>query len=90
MSRYPILRLRAERNIRDEGSKEIAAAIEWLLKRAASESDEGRRIATDRLSKLYHAGLMTGDQKVQLGDLLWQHRTASNLPDTPVFMFSGS
>ena len=69
--------------------EKVNSATDWLLRRAGSESGEGRRRAIARLIHVYHAELMTADQEGQFGELLWNKRTASNLPDAPNFAVFG-
>jgi hypothetical protein len=89
MRHYPNPRVPGLREIHPEVTANIDEATDWLLRRAASESGEGRRRAIDRLVDVYHADLMTTDQQRQFGDLLWNQRTAANLPDRPGFAAFG-
>jgi hypothetical protein len=73
----------------DDLVAKVNDATNWLLRRAASESGEGRRRAVERLIKVYHSRLMTVPQETDLAGLLWNERNASNLPDRPNYAVFG-
>ncbi len=64
-----------------ERAAAVHAATDWLLKRTASESGEGRRRAIRRLMQVFHTHLMTERQVRSFGRLLWEQRTPDHLPD---------
>ena len=66
----------------------IRSATDWLLKRAQSETGEARRRILGRLIDVYHAKLMTPEQKAALGDLIWADVPEPRLPDLPLAYFS--
>ena len=61
----------------------IRDAVEWLLLNTRMLSGEPRQRALVRLFILFHAEAMTDDQEERFGELLWEDRIESGLPDVP-------
>ncbi len=80
---FPNLRLHPAKTTCPELLPQINEATEWLLKRAKSESEEGRHRAMMRLIYIFDAGLMTEEQSNRLGLLLWERTNEHDLPDLP-------
>ncbi len=83
MRHFPIGRLRFADDLSSELNAEINEATEWLLERAKSEVGEERRRAMMRLIDIHGANVTTGEQKKQLGSLLWEKTGENGLPDLP-------
>ncbi|MCL2823562.1 MAG: SIR2 family protein, partial [Polyangiaceae bacterium] len=60
--------------------EKIRGSTNWLLRRAASESGEGRQRSLFRLTCVLEAELMTPAQKAKLGELLWADQASNGLP----------
>jgi hypothetical protein len=80
---FPVGPAREARHSHPDLVSEIEKATDWLLRRAASEDEEARRRAADRLIDLFYADLMTTTQRQRLGELLWNQKAATGLPDLP-------
>lgn len=80
---FPNLRIHPAKTVCPELLPEINEAIEWLLERVKSESEEGRRRATMRLIYVFDTSLMTEEQRDRLGALLWEKTGEHGLPDLP-------
>ena len=65
----------------------INEATEWLLERARSASEAGRRKALKRLAEVYGAGLMSDEQQNTLGELLWEKMDDSGMHDLSTFSY---
>ena len=83
MTHFPIGRLRFADDLSSELDAEISEATERLLERAKSEVGEERCRAMMRLIDIHGANVMTGEQKKQLGSLLWEKTGENGLPDLP-------
>jgi hypothetical protein len=59
------------RTVTPETRAKLREPIDWLLKRAASESGEARVRAVHRLIRLYHISVISDEQSIRLGELLW-------------------
>ena len=82
MSEFPSLKGIEIDESRSNCVAKIRDATDWLLRRASSESGEGRHRAIDRLIAVFRSTLMTTEQQHAFGELLWS-QTAANLPDLP-------
>jgi hypothetical protein len=69
-----------EVNKRPELLAKITEAIDWLLKRFETESDEARYTAILRLIYIYYCRVMTPDQERRVAGLIWRDSTGDNLP----------
>ena len=81
MRAFPSQRLRHAKHISTEHVARINDATDWLIRRAASESNEARSRAIERLAHLCHASLMSDAQRQQFGALLWAETRAGGLPE---------
>jgi len=89
MQHFPAERLKGSEGVPEAILQRITDATDWLLKRAASESGEGRQRALRRLADVWEAKLMTAGQQAELGQLLWSRTAASGLPDLQNFAAFG-
>ena len=70
-------------------NEKIQNAVEWLLLITRMSSGEARQRALVRLSILFHAEAMSDDQEEMFGELLWENKIESGLPDVPqLLMFN--
>jgi SIR2-like domain len=72
--------LKAKRTITSDTRAKLREPIDWLLKRAASESGEARLRAVHRLIRVYHVNVMSDEQNIRLGELLWDGVPAGAFP----------
>ena len=85
----PLERIRFAQSSNSEVLVGIREATEWLLERARSESGKGRRRAAARLTRIFHAGLMTKEQQDSFAELLWKNTGTNSPPDLPNLLYIG-
>ena len=85
----PLERVRFAQSSNSEFLVGIREATEWLLERARSESGKGRRRAAARLTRIFHAGLMTKEQQDSFAELLWKNTGTNSPPDLPNLLYIG-
>jgi hypothetical protein len=88
MRTFPSWRCRQANGISTDVIAKVNEATDWLLRRATSETGEGRHRAVERLIGVFRAKLMKIDQERQLGELLWGQKDSTGLPDRPGFAVS--
>lgn len=81
MTHFPSERLRGVRDTMQDPIIKVQDAAAWLLLRIASETDEARRRAENRIFKLHDAKILTPEQEQELAKVLWSKKGASGLPD---------
>jgi hypothetical protein len=89
MRHFPKDRLRHSTEWPHTATHEIFQAIDWLIKRVASETGEARVRGLFRLIDVCHISLMSEEQRAQLANLLWSQRATNGLPDLPHFTAFG-
>ena len=61
----------------------IREATDWLMNRARSASGEAWRRIMMRLMHVHRTDVMTSDQEVDMGSILWSHTASDGFPDLP-------
>jgi len=85
MSHFPCGRLGKWCETYSGNKSDVSNAVAWLLKRVESETLVSRRRALARLLCVLNTGLLTREQKEQLGVLLWSNTRKNGLPDLPQY-----
>ena len=89
MRSFPTDRVNVTKDTVSNIATEIDTSIEWLLRRARSESGEGRETAIVRLSLACIAGLMSEGNSESFGTLLWDSIDATEVPQIPGYSCFG-
>ena len=87
MRNFPADRVDISRDAVSIVGTEIATSIDWLLRRARSESGEGHDRAITRLALACIAGLMSVENKESFGTLLWDGVGVTGVPEIPDFSY---
>jgi hypothetical protein len=80
MRHFPPQRARGLSQQYPEVVEQIRSATDWLLRRAESETNEGRQRALFRLTDVHNIRIMTVEQSRRLGELLWRDVPNDGLP----------
>ena len=87
MRSFPTDRVDIARDAVSIVGTEIEMSIDWLLRRAISESGEGHDRAITRLALACIAGLMSVENKESFGTLLWDGVGVTGVPEIPGFSY---
>ena len=87
MRSFPTDRVDIARDAVSSVGTEIEMSIDWLLRRAISESGEGHDRAITRLALACIAGLMSVENKESFGTLLWDGVGVTGVPEIPGFSY---
>jgi hypothetical protein len=83
LSYFPSHNVNLEKTENNDLIEKIHTATDWLLKRTESVAGETRKYALLRLLNIFYSELMTESQKSSFGELLWENKNSTGLPDLP-------